>query len=272
MKLSKYTFSKFNGGSKPQSQGGFFVRLRFALTCILIICVSCFVVGGATYAQEQRAKRPRTVNDPPAAEVTVTLNEAFINSLLDGMFTRLREPEFPLSIVQNKSEANQRVVFAAHASSTTAQGCASVIVLERERNGVRTAVHFEDGHITAPLAFSGSYNAGLLGCMSFNGVVTSYVTLEFDRERQAMMARVTVEDVQLNGLPRLANSVVISLVQNSIDRRFNPYELFKTEQLSPIVPIKAAGGSLRLRAKEMRPEIIPGALRIHIIYEFERAE
>jgi hypothetical protein len=80
-----------------------------------------------------------------------------------------------------------------------------------------------------------------------------------------------VQEVQLNGVPRLANGVVVSLVQNSIDKRFNPYELFRAEQLSPIVPIKAAGGSLRLRAKEMRPEIIPGALKIYVNFEFERA-
>jgi hypothetical protein len=96
------------------------------------------------------------------------------------------------------------------------------------------------------------------------------VTLEFDRERQAVMARVRVQDVQLYGIPRLAGGVVVNLVQSSIDRRFNPYELFKAEQLSPVVPIKAAGGSLRLRAKELRPEIAPGSLRIHVIFDFER--
>jgi hypothetical protein len=210
------------------------------------------------------------VSEPPAAEATVTLNEQFVNALLEAMFTRLREPEFPLSISRNTSEDNRETVLAAHASLTSGDGCASVIVLERERDGVKTAVHFEDGRIIAPLAFSGSYDAGL-GCLNFSGWANSVVTLEFDRERQALMARVRVEQVQLTGIPRLANGVVVSLVQNSIDKRFNPYELFKAEQLSATIPIKAAGGSLRLRAREMRPEIIPGAVRIHIIYEFERA-
>ena len=246
-------------------------RLKYFVGVVLVLFALMVDLSVPAYAQTQRAKRPRTVNNAPAAEVTVTLNEAFMNSLLDAMFTELREPEFPLSIVQNNSGSSQDGVFAAHASSATTQGCASSIVLERERNGVKTEVHFEDGRINAPLAFSGSYNAGLLGCMSFNGVATSIVTLEFDRERQAILARVTVQDVQLNGLPSLANNIVINLVQNSIDKRFNPYELFKTEQLSPVVPIRAAGGSLRLRAREMRPEIIPGAFRIHVLYEFERA-
>lgn len=249
----------------------FRTRLKCLVSIVLILGAFALDLTVPIYAQTQRAKRPRTVNEAPKAEATIILNEQFLNSFLDAMFTRLKEPEFPLSIVRNKADSDRETILAAHASSASNQGCASVIVLERERNGVKTAVHFEDGQITAPLAFSGSYNTGLLGCLSFNGWASSVVTLEFDRERQAIMARVRVRDVQLNGVPRLANSVLIGLVQSSIDKRFNPYELFKTEQLSPIVPIKAAGGSLRLRAKEMRPEIIPGALRIHIIYEFERA-
>ena len=244
-------------------------RLKCYVSIFLILGAFAFDYSVPTYAQEQRSKRPRTVNEAPPAEATIILNEQFLNSFLDAMFTRLREPEFPLSIVKNRTDADRDAVLAAH-SSVSNQGCASVIVLERERNGVKTAVHFEDGQISAPLAFSGSYNTGMLGCISFNGWASSVVTLEFDRERQAIMARVRVRDVELNGVPRLANSVLIGLVQGSIDKRFNPYELFKAEQISPIVPIKAAGGSLRLRAKEMRPEIIPGALRIHIIYEFER--
>jgi hypothetical protein len=241
-------------------------------TCLaavtLIITASAIQSTVIVQAQTQRAKRPRTVSASPVAEASITLNEQFVNSFLEAMFTKLREPEFPLSIVQNS--VNDDTILTAHASSNPSQGCASVVVLERERNGVKTEVHFEEGRITAPLAFSGSYNTGLLGCLTFNGWASSVVTLEFDKERQAVMARVRVQDVQLYGIPRLAGGVVVNLVQSSIDRRFNPYELFKAEQLSPIVPIKAAGGSLRLRAKEMRPEIVPGALRIHVIFDFER--
>lgn len=239
----------------------------------IVLLLGAFAVNLSlpVYAQTERAKRPRTVNEAPAAEATIILNEQFLNAFLDAMFTRLKEPEFPLSIVENRTDSARETVSAAHASSASNQQCASVIVLKRELNGVKTAVHFEDGQITAPLAFSGTYNTGLLGCISFSGWANSVVRLEFDRERQAIMARVRVTDVQLNGVPRLASGVLIGLVQGSIDKRFNPYELFKSEQISPIVAIKAAGGSLRLRAREMRPEIIPGALRIHIIYEFERA-
>lgn len=245
--------------------------MKRLISLVFVASLFCSGLSANAYAQTPRAKRPRTVPPSPVAEATITLNEQFLNSFLDAMFTRLKEPEFPLSIVQNTTNVNGDVILASHASSPASQGCSSVVVLERERNGVKTEVHFEDGQITAPLAFSGTYNTGLLGCLSFNGWARSVVTLEFDRERQAIFARVRVQEVQLNGVPRLANGVVVGLVQNSIDKRFNPYELFRAEQLSPIVPIKAAGGSLRLRAKEMRPEIIPGALKIYVVFEFERA-
>lgn len=239
-----------------------------ALSFILIFSASCFYLTGTVPAQGQSASRSRTVRQPPAAEATVTLNEEFVNEFLEAMFTKLGEPEFPLSVMRNEAENNPSEVETAHASSNTSGQCASVIVLERERNGVKTAVRFESGQIIAPLAFSGTYNTGLLGCLSFTGVANSVVTLEFDRGRQAIMARVRVDDVELNGLPRLASGVLVNLLQNSIDRKLNPYELFKAEQLSATVPIKAAGGSLRLRPREMRPEVIPGAVRIQIIYEF----
>jgi len=242
-------------------------NLKLALSFLLIISACCLDVS----AQAASKTRARTVSEQPAAEATVTLNEQFVNAFLEAMFTQLREPQFPLSIAEGMKEENQETVLAAHAPSKGVGQCASVIVLERERDGVKTAVRFEDGRIIAPLAFSGSYNAGL-GCLNFSGWANSVVTLEFDRERQALLARVRVEQVQLTGVPRLANGVVVSLVQSSIDKRFNPYELFKAEQVSTTVPIKAAGGSLRLRAREMRPEIIPGAVRIHIIYDFERAQ
>lgn len=224
-----------------------------------------------TQAQQQGGGRVRTVSESPAAEATITLNEQFFNYFLEAMFTQLREPEFPLSLTRSAADAKPQEVFTAHSSSAKIGTCASVIVLERERDGVKTAVKFEDGRIVAPLAFSGSYDAAL-GCLTFSGWANSVVTLEYNRERQALMARVRVEEVHLNGIPRLASGVLIGLVQGTIDKRFNPYELFRAEQVSPTVQIKAAGGALRLRAREMRPEIINGALRIQIIYEFVKAE
>lgn len=242
-----------------------FTRWRFVFAGLII---NSILLSSSGIALGQ-AQRSRTVQEAAPAEATITLNEQFLNSFLEAMFTQLREPEFPLSISQNEANKDKSAVEAAHAPSSKIGMCASVIVLERENAGIKTAVKFESGRIVAPLAFSGSYDA-TLGCLNFSGWANSIVTLEFDRERQALMARVRVQQVFLNGIPRLASGILIGMVQGTIDRRFNPYELFKAEQLSPTVAIKAAGGSLRLRAKEIRPEIIPGALRLKIIYEFER--
>ena len=225
-----------------------------------------------TLAQVQNKTRPRQATSqpqaptPPAAEATVTLNEQFLNALLEAMFTRLGAPSFPLALSNE-----QRPVLSpptAVRSLDRANQCASVVVLEREMNGVKTAVRFENGRIVAPLAFSGSYSVLLLGCMRFQGWADTAINLEFDRERQVLSARVDVQDIHLNGIPTLANGVVINMVQNSLDQRINPVEILQAAQLTARLPISAAGGALRLRAKEVRPEIVPGFLRLHIIYEF----
>ena len=108
--------------------------------------------------------------------------------------------------------------------------------------------------------------------MRFRGWADTNIRLEFDRSRQVLNARVDVVDIHVSGIPMLANSVALNLVQTAIDQRINPVEILKTEQLTARVPISAAGGALRLRARELRPEIVPGFLRLHIIYEFVPAE
>ncbi|MBA3765838.1 MAG: hypothetical protein H0W99_02400 [Acidobacteria bacterium] len=233
-----------------------------------------------TLAQTQNKTRPRQATSeiktprpatPPlpalAAEATVTLNEQFLNSLLEAMFTRLGAPSFPLALSNEERPGINRPA-AAHAVVATANQCASVVVLEREMHGVKTAVRFENGRIVAPLAFSGTYSVLLLGCMRFQGWADTSINLEFDRERQVLSARVDVQDIHLSGIPSLANGVVIGMVQNSLDQRINPVEILQAAQLTARLPINAAGGALRLRAKEVRPEILQGSLRLHIIYEF----
>lgn len=252
----------------------------------LILCLG--VMGNLyapakTLAQTQNKTRPRQATtqspqQPPraassssapasnAAEAVITLNEQFLNALLDAMFTRLGAPSFPLA---QAGEERPGVSPPAPARSVAPSNqCASVVVLEREMNGVKTAVRFEQGRIVAPLAFTGSYSVLLLGCMRFQGWADTVINLSFDRERQVLSARVDVQDIHLSGIPSLANGVIINLVQNSLDTRINPVEILQAAQLTTRLPIDAAGGALRLRAREVRPEILPGSLRLHIIYEF----
>ena len=252
--------------------------LRVALSLCLSLSLSgasavlAQTQGGQKGAGQQQAARPQL----PPAEATVTLNEQFLNSLLDAVFTNLRPPSFPLSL----SKTDEKIVQPTAPSTSNALApktkmanqCTSQVVLEREMNGVRTAVHFENGRITAPLAFTGTYNTGLLGCMRFQGWADTVINLEFNRERQSLTAHVDVVDIHLSGIPQLANGIVVNMVQNAIDQRINPIEILQAAQLTTRLPITASGGALNLRAKDLRPEVIPGAIRIHIIYEFVRAE
>lgn len=260
---------------------------------LMVLCLALIMIAQgfsqAVFAQAERDSRTRQVSVAPAAEATVTLNEQFLNSFLDAMFTRLRGPQFPLSLtsVEPQPKMPEAIVSddqqAAHrrtgsspaaAPDTAAEPaqCASVIVLEREVGGVKTAVHFENEQITAPLAFSGTYSVVLLGCIRFQGWAETIIRLDFDRARQVLSARVEIQDIHLSGVPGIASGVITDLVQSSIDRRINPVEILQAAQLSARIPIATAGGALRLMAKEIRPEVVPGALRLHITYEFAKAD
>jgi hypothetical protein len=208
-------------------------------------------------AQESTGTRGRRVGTVPAAEATVTVNEQFLNSFLTAIFDNLQEPSMPLTI---------------GGASTQAPGgpCASEIRLKREVGGVRTAVHFQNGRIVGPLAFAGAYSSSLLGCFEFSGWADSEVNLEFNSARGALVARFYLREIHLNNVPAIANGPLLSMVQATIDSRYNPVDLFTLEQLSTRVNIQPAKGALQLRAKEIRPEITPSALTLHITYEFVR--
>jgi hypothetical protein len=258
------------------------MKLVLRIAFSLLLSVNLFGVTALTASaqgqQRERSARQQQPAQPqlPPAEATVILNEQFLNSLLDAVFTNLRPPSFPLTLSKTDTEsapvAATPTTSNALAPSKRINQCSSQIILEREMSGVRTAVRFENGRITAPLAFTGTYNTGLLGCLRFQGWADTVINLEFSRERQTLNAKVDVVDIHLNGIPQLASGVVVQMVQNAIDQRINPIEILQAAQLTTRLPISAAGGALRLRAKDLRPEVVPGAIRLHIIYEFVRAE
>ncbi len=216
--------------------------------CLLSLLV--FVSFAVVDAQD-RSSRARNATQPQA---TLSVNEQFLNSFLTAMFDNLQEPAIPLTI----------------GGATSSSECTSEIRLKREANGVRTAVHFEQGRIAGPLAFAGAYNSTLLGCISFTGWADSELQMEFSRERRAVLARFHLRDIHLNNTPEMLNGPLLKMVQNAIDSRYNPIELFTLEQLSTSANIKPAGGALRLEATDVRPEITPTELTLHITYKFVR--
>lgn len=244
--MTKECLRRREGGGKSVSRRCYSMVPAFILTLLLtVLCTS-------VYAQDSTATRGRRASNLPAAEATVTVNEQFLNSFLAAIFDNLQEPSMPLTI------------------GGVAPGgpCASEIRLKREVGGVRTAIHFQNGHIVGPLAFSGAYGSSLLGCIEFSGWADSEVALEFSSERRALVARFYLREIHLNNVPAIANGPLLNMVQTAIDRRYNPVDLFTLEQLSTTVNIQPAKGALQLRAKEIRPEITPSALTLHIIYEF----
>ncbi|MEO6391060.1 MAG: hypothetical protein ABIP75_04355 [Pyrinomonadaceae bacterium] len=205
-----------------------------------------------------------------AAEVTVTLSEAFLNSFFEAVFTNLQKPSYPLSLIGGT--APPAVAGPKGSNAAVTAQCPSQIVLEREVSGVKTEIHFRDGRIEAPLAFSGTYPLAIIGCIEFTGWADATVALSFDQGRQLLSGRVSVAQVHLSGVPNLTSGVITRYVQSSLDSKINPVEILRAEQLSAAIPVKPAGGSLRLRAREVRPEIAPGELRLRISYEFVKGD
>lgn len=188
-----------------------------------------------------------------SAEVMVSLNEQFFDAVLEATFKNLKQPDFPLSDSPDSS-------------------CPESVRLEKEMNGVKTAVQFRDGKIVAPIAFTGKYNAPLLGCLDFRGWAETNLELEVDQSQNMLVARAVVKNVQVNNIPSFAGGVIARLLQGSIDRRINPVKLVLLDKLSFIIPVSVAEGSLKMNAKSLRHEVGQNALNVYITYEFSKVD
>jgi hypothetical protein len=216
------------------------MRVSSLLLACALACSSVTVDAGGVATTRERVSE--------AGEVLVVLNESFLNSLLVAVASQPEPPSFPLS----KGGGDK---------------CASRVQLLREAAGERTAVRFRDGRINAPVAFRGSYAAPLVGCLNFEGWADASFQLEFDRERQALKARVTVRDLKLKNVPTsLIGGGLTGLVQDALDDRVNPVEILRAEQLGARVPV-TRDSQLRLRARDVRHEVVGTELRLHIFYE-----
>lgn len=218
------------------------MRVGSLLLACALACASVTVNAGGVASARERVSE--------AGEVLVVLNESFLNSLLVAVASQPEPPSFPLS----KDGGNGK--------------CASRVQLLPEAAGERTAVRFRDGRINAPVAFRGSYAAPLVGCLNFEGWADASFQLEFDREHQVLKARVTVRDLKLKNVPSalMTSGGLTGLVQDALDDRVNPVEILRAEQLGARVPV-TRDSQLRLRARDVRHEIVGTELRLHIVYE-----
>jgi len=219
------------------------------------------------------------------AEVTVSLNEQFFETLLDAIFKNFNAPEFPLAQKISKFQnPNPEMSFTTLQSfkqtgtlnvkseilNSELEICNETIRLLREGSGVKTAIRFRDGKIYAPIAFLGSYNPPLIGCIDFVGLAETNIDIEYDAQNQKLLGRVRVLNVQINGTGGVGSSLLSKLVQNSIDKKINPIEILQTNKLSFVVPMQNSGGSLKMNVSGIRHEVTNGVLNIHIAYQFSK--
>lgn len=211
-------------------------------------------------------------------EITISLGEQFFETVIDSVFAHAAPPEF--SIAGNSAKpgplANEpwsalTISYPRSFLPEPKAACKEAITLRRDNAGVRTAVLFRDGRISAPLAFSGGYNPPLVGCVQFAGLADTTLDLEFDEPGQRLIARARVTNVNLNGTGGVGGSVIARLVQSSIDRKINPIEMISLDKLSFLLPLQG-DSKMRMVAKAIRPEVHPGRLDIHVAYEFTKAQ
>jgi hypothetical protein len=216
------------------------------------------------------------------AEVTISLNEQFFEALLDAVFKNMNPPEFPLAGMREAEK--ERGGNAGKASFVNADfdedrrpktedqnpTCNESIRLQREVDGVKTAVRLQNGRIYAPIAFTGNYNPPLVGCIEFSGVAETNITLEFDRERQALIGRAQVLNVNMSGTGGLGGGLLAGVVQKSIDKKVNPMRILQLDKMSFVVPVQNSG-ALRMKAVDIKTEVGNGVLNVRITYEFLKA-
>lgn len=198
-------------------------------------------------------------------EITVSLNEAFFDTLIDAIYQNSPPPQFPLSQLPSPADPNSARSFGPSAGTE----CAQSVTILRENKSVRTAVRLRDGKITAPVAFTGTYSAPLIGCIDVSGSADSTIDLEFDASNQKLYGRVKVNNVNLNGTGGIGGSIVARMVQGSIDKKLNPIEIMDMSKLN--FPFSLPNwAKLRIKAVSERHEVVPGALNVFVTLEIQK--
>jgi hypothetical protein len=71
----------------------------------------------------------------------------------------------------------------------------------------------------------------------------------------------------LNGTAGVGGTLIAKMVQSSIDKKINPIEIIRMDKVSFLVPVQNSG-NMRMKATNIRSEILNGALNIYVEYEF----
>jgi len=235
---------------------------------VLILLLGILLGGGAAIfflgappakSAPGLAVKPPDQGGTPPGTVVIAMEQSFIDAVLSTTFSGLGTPTFQLG--RGNSSRLEQIEPAMFQG-----GCANTITLLPEGSGVKTGVQFRNGSISAPMAFTGSYN--LAGCMQFKGWAQTNIKLSFDQAQQTVYGHVDVEGVNLEGMNPIANNFLTVFVQSAINQKVNPLVLVSEPQLSLMIPVKASNGAVKARAKDVRAEILDGSLKLYLTYEF----
>lgn len=254
---------------------------------IILFIVGALVGAGACYyflVGAPRAKQlqlgahavqaPDAGGDPPGT-VVLSFDEKFFDTLLGTIFHDLNPPTFKLGANSNNANdprnATPGVFGSPQFVNAQAGGCQNQITITQEGSGARTAVSLQNGQITTPLAFSGSYSA-FGNCIALHGAAQANIALSFNREQQTLYGQINVLGVNLENVSPIYEPIITTFVQTAINQKVNPLVIMRGQQLTLNVPVQASGGTVHAQAKDVRAEIKDGALRLHISYDFAGAK
>ena len=227
--------------------------------------VAVFLLGVPRIKSTPGARVQAPTSSEVASDtVVITIGNGFFNDLLTAVFRDLGPPNFNLAELDTGAGL-------ATIKPIAFQGCANSVTLMSEGSDSKTQVHFANGKITAPLAFTGSYN--LVGnCMQFKGRADTTIDLRFDQLSQTVFGHMNVDGVNLEGVNPIANNFVTVFVRNAIDSKINPLELIRGDQLQLMIPVKASNGAVKAHVKDVRAQVADGTLKLFISYEFNGAK
>jgi len=207
---------------------------------------------------------PPDANGSPAGTATVVLNQQFFDTILGTIFRDMNAPAFPLNL---SGQNNQTDFQPTKIAFLQGGNCEGKITLLPEGSGVNTGIRLENGKITAPLAFKGSYNLG--GCIEFSGWAQAGLNLRYDDAEKNVFGQIDVETVNLDGVTPLISGVIAQFVQNSLNQRVNPITILRGQQIALSLPIAATDGTLNANVKEVRAEVKENALNLYVSYDFK---
>lgn len=197
---------------------------------------------------------PPDASGNPPGTAQIVLNQDFFNSVLGTILRDMNPPAFPLG--SGQIQANSE--------------CGSQITILPEGSGTQTGMRFNNGAISAPLAFSGSYPSPF-GCLRFTGWAQSNFELRFDAASQVVYGRINVETVNLDGVNPVIGALVTPLVQSSLNTRVNPIQILDGRQIALSLPIAATNANLQATVNDVRAEIKDDALNLYVVYGFASA-